>query len=298
MNKERTGQLIKEARIKSGLTQAELGDMLGVTNKAVSRWENGESFPDVGVLEALSGALHIGIEEIVTGGEADEDVSKTLTDLVNTVKLQKRVNRRWVIVTIVAALYGCLLIYLGIVILGGRTSFAKDAAVSVLASMMVFVLVYSFTTRSVAGTKYTRTDVAVMIISVVSAFYCVIIMWSAASTVLAGRKFFGLDESRIGPFINSQLSVIFIMNLFFLTVYVVQGIRNRETFRFTVVPAGTAVMLALIYSDMLHNMSTADGFMSAFGSVTGQVCFLIAIVTITKIGIEKKKRVSQKDTPR
>lgn len=43
MDKKKTGSLIKEARIKKNYTQSELGDLLGVTNKAVSRWENGDS---------------------------------------------------------------------------------------------------------------------------------------------------------------------------------------------------------------------------------------------------------------
>jgi transcriptional regulator with XRE-family HTH domain len=49
MDKIKTGQLIKEARKNKNYTQSELGDMLGVTNKAISRWENGDSFPDIGV---------------------------------------------------------------------------------------------------------------------------------------------------------------------------------------------------------------------------------------------------------
>nr|MCR5116845.1 helix-turn-helix domain-containing protein [Lachnospiraceae bacterium] len=65
MDKEKTGQMIKEARTKKGYTQSELGDILGVSNKAVSRWEKGESFPDVGVLENLSVTLDIGIEELI-----------------------------------------------------------------------------------------------------------------------------------------------------------------------------------------------------------------------------------------
>ena len=41
MDKKKTGELIREARTKKNYTQTELGDLIGVTNKAVSRWENG-----------------------------------------------------------------------------------------------------------------------------------------------------------------------------------------------------------------------------------------------------------------
>ena len=44
MDKQKTGMLIREARIKKNYTQSELGDLLGVSNKAISRWENGVSF--------------------------------------------------------------------------------------------------------------------------------------------------------------------------------------------------------------------------------------------------------------
>lgn len=43
MNKEKTGEMIRSARTQQGLTQNELGALLGVTNKAISRWENGGS---------------------------------------------------------------------------------------------------------------------------------------------------------------------------------------------------------------------------------------------------------------
>ena len=43
MDKEKTGILIKEMRIKKGMTQKQLADTVGVSNKAVSRWETGGS---------------------------------------------------------------------------------------------------------------------------------------------------------------------------------------------------------------------------------------------------------------
>lgn len=43
MDKKKTGAMIKEARIKKNYTQSELGNLVGVSNKAVSRWENGVS---------------------------------------------------------------------------------------------------------------------------------------------------------------------------------------------------------------------------------------------------------------
>ena len=63
MDKQKTGELIKNARIKKGYTQVELGDLLGVTNKAISRWEKGDSFPNIGVIEELSRILDIRIQE-------------------------------------------------------------------------------------------------------------------------------------------------------------------------------------------------------------------------------------------
>lgn len=93
MDKEKTGKLIKEARIKKNYTQSDLGDLLGVTNKAVSRWENGDSFPDVGVLENLAIVLDLRIQDIITGemGVYDESVVK---DVLRVVKLQKQETKR------------------------------------------------------------------------------------------------------------------------------------------------------------------------------------------------------------
>ena len=73
MDKLKTGELIREARKGKNYTQSELGDLIGVTNKAVSRWENGESFPDIGVLENLAQVLDLKVQDIVTGEVQQDD---------------------------------------------------------------------------------------------------------------------------------------------------------------------------------------------------------------------------------
>lgn len=59
MNLQKTGTIIYNARKKLNLTQNELGSILGVTGKAVSKWEKGYSFPDVGLLAPLSETLSV-----------------------------------------------------------------------------------------------------------------------------------------------------------------------------------------------------------------------------------------------
>ena len=67
MDKEKTGQLITELRKEKGLTQRQLADALNVTDKAVSKWERGLSFPDISMLEPISELLGVSIMEILAG---------------------------------------------------------------------------------------------------------------------------------------------------------------------------------------------------------------------------------------
>lgn len=61
-----TGIKIKELRNKYNLTQQQLADMVGVSNKAVSKWESGEGLPDIENLKRLSSVLNISIDELLS----------------------------------------------------------------------------------------------------------------------------------------------------------------------------------------------------------------------------------------
>ena len=68
----RTGQFIARRRKAIGLTQKELADRLGVTNKAVSKWETGGGMPDISVLQELSRVLEVSVDELLSGEYEEE----------------------------------------------------------------------------------------------------------------------------------------------------------------------------------------------------------------------------------
>ena len=62
-----TGSTIKTLREKKGITQAQLADLLGVSSKAVSKWETGKGFPDITLIEPLAKALSVSVMELMSG---------------------------------------------------------------------------------------------------------------------------------------------------------------------------------------------------------------------------------------
>lgn len=65
------GQFVAKIRKERGMTQAELGELIGVTDKAISRWERGIGFPDINTLEPLANALDISVFELMRSEKAD-----------------------------------------------------------------------------------------------------------------------------------------------------------------------------------------------------------------------------------
>ena len=67
MDKYVTGAVIRKLREKKKITQEELADMIHVSGKAVSKWETGQGFPDISLLEPLAKALDISVIELLSG---------------------------------------------------------------------------------------------------------------------------------------------------------------------------------------------------------------------------------------
>ncbi len=67
MNQQKIGAFIAKLRKEKGLTQEQLAERLGVSNKSISRWENGNSMPDLSLLQYLCKEFEITISELLQG---------------------------------------------------------------------------------------------------------------------------------------------------------------------------------------------------------------------------------------
>ena len=90
MDTKKIGVFLKQLRKESGMTQEQLGEKVGVSNKTVSRWETGNYMPPVECLHILSDIYKISINEILAGervsGEnfteiAEQNITSTLKEL-------------------------------------------------------------------------------------------------------------------------------------------------------------------------------------------------------------------------
>lgn len=80
MDLKKTGSFIAIKRKEHGYTQAQLGELLGVTNKAVSKWERGVCLPDASLYSELCTILEITINELFAGENLDESEFKQKAD--------------------------------------------------------------------------------------------------------------------------------------------------------------------------------------------------------------------------
>ena len=73
MDQIKIGRFIAQLRKEKGLTQEKLGEILGVTNKTVSRWENGNYLPDIEMLQLLGAEFGVSINELLAGERLDNE---------------------------------------------------------------------------------------------------------------------------------------------------------------------------------------------------------------------------------
>ena len=120
MNQVKTGKFIATLRKKKGLTQEDLAEKMAVSNKAVSKWETGRSFPDADKIPALCELLGISINDFYNGEIVPDDIYQSkaeqsiITIQKNMEMNNKKSEQKMAIVLVVSALIIALLVMMNI----------------------------------------------------------------------------------------------------------------------------------------------------------------------------------------
>ena len=85
MNQERIGKFISELRKEKSMTQDQLAEKLGITDKSISRWENGKTMPDLSMLTILSRELNVEISELLNERRMNKEELEKLRDTINNI---------------------------------------------------------------------------------------------------------------------------------------------------------------------------------------------------------------------
>lgn len=80
MNQTAIGSYIARKRKEQNFTQEQLAEQLDVSNKTVSKWENGNCMPDYSIIQTLCEALHVTLPELMDGEDAAEDSVRVYDD--------------------------------------------------------------------------------------------------------------------------------------------------------------------------------------------------------------------------
>jgi len=127
MNQIKIGKFIAESRKSKNMTQEQMAEQLGVSNRTVSRWENGKNLPDPSLFIPICDLLDISISELFSGEKAEEEqivdtAEKNIVSAMEyTEKKIKKIDRK-LIVTVAAA----LIIILGLFVLFDRILFTPS----------------------------------------------------------------------------------------------------------------------------------------------------------------------------
>lgn len=285
MDKEKTGKMIRQARIDKGYTQSELGDLVGVSNKAISRWENGETFPDIGVIEPLAQMLELRIQDIITGTK-DSDQDTAITEVVRVARIQGKEKMRKLVENGVTIVILCYLLFKGGLAFRGN---AIDSMTYVeLAVVLILLAAKYIMDHRTKVVEFDRFRKWIITISIVTGIYMIAGMFINTIMVSRGQMPFHMQPSSVGWYLEGRLIVVFVINLVILVVDFVRRTRCAAPMvHMGTYPVVANIYLTYVYSDMLYRLDDMAGFLNRLATGTLIVLCEVFVAVIVDICIEK-----------
>lgn len=145
------GKFIQEIRKEKGLTQKELAELIGVSDKTISKWENGNSSPDTSMLMSLSEALEVTVNELLSAERiAPENYSMKAEETIMTLIKENEAGKR---MHLISQIIGLLLIILAFVLIFVVSAGTETIALFLDSASFVFLLIISVGVVLLSGAR-------------------------------------------------------------------------------------------------------------------------------------------------
>lgn len=172
MDQIKIGKFIATLRKEKELTQEQLGEKLGITNKTISRWENGNYMPDIEMLSLLSKEFDVSINELISGERllidnfkkaADNNLVTALNNSIFTLKERIAFFKKKWLHEHIATIVLCIVAWLSIMIwaaqkLKDSNYFVLLGAIGSVLAVLFYVVLYNRMMIYVENNAYRATS--------------------------------------------------------------------------------------------------------------------------------------------
>ena len=154
MNQEKIGKFIAECRRQRKMTQSELGEKLGVTEKSISNWENGRNMPDLSLFKPLCDEFNISLNDFMSGEKVKEKEyrEKLEENVINTIDYSnKKIESQNIFIGLILIVFGVLISITAVGIFPSESSWGS--IYSVFGGIISLIGVSRFTKRLTYGKR-------------------------------------------------------------------------------------------------------------------------------------------------
>lgn len=214
------GKFLQEVRKEKGLTQKDLAEKIGVSDKTISKWENGNSTPDTSMLLSISEALDVTVNEILSGERIPPEnysmkAEETIMSLMKENETSKKAN-------FISRIIGIVLLAIAIILIMVSTQRGFEGlqiiAYFIDAPSLVFVAIASTGVVLVSGARQKRRIFSLLSRIIIPVGVVVTIMSAVIMTSMLS------DISKLGP----NLCVVSLPLLYsYIAKIVIEALNNK-----------------------------------------------------------------------
>ena len=128
MDQEKIGKFIASCRRKKNITQQELAEKLGVSDRTIGNWENGRNMPDLSLFKPLCNELDITLNDLMSGEKVNEKEyqEKLEENIINTINYtNKKIKNRNNLIGLILIIFGVLISITAVAIFPSESSWGS-----------------------------------------------------------------------------------------------------------------------------------------------------------------------------